>query len=109
MRFQNRFQQFMNHWAQPKAATSQQVTNMFLIVTHMHSSLLWALWAVSSFTSYLMTAGKDNSLGLQNGPLRLLHLFHRYHIKPWKKSNLRTVEYCFHMCDRIVIYFFIAS
>uniref|UniRef100_A0A3P8U9Z2 Uncharacterized protein n=1 Tax=Amphiprion percula TaxID=161767 RepID=A0A3P8U9Z2_AMPPE len=27
----------------------------------------------------------------------------------WKKSHLRSVEHCFHMCDRMVIYFFIAA
>lgn len=32
-----------------------------------------------------------------------------FHIVAWKKSHLRTVEHCFHMCDRMVIYFFIAS
>ncbi|XP_072882632.1 monocyte to macrophage differentiation factor-like isoform X1 [Hemitrygon akajei] len=32
-----------------------------------------------------------------------------FHIIAWKKSHLRTMEQCFHMCDRIVIYFFIAS
>ncbi|KAM9296148.1 monocyte to macrophage differentiation factor isoform 1-T1 [Gastrophryne carolinensis] len=32
-----------------------------------------------------------------------------FHIVTWKKSHLRTVEHCFHMCDRMVIYFFIAA
>ncbi|XP_029456544.1 monocyte to macrophage differentiation factor isoform X3 [Rhinatrema bivittatum] len=32
-----------------------------------------------------------------------------FHIVSWKKSHLRTMEHCFHMCDRIVIYIFIAS
>ncbi|KAM9748006.1 monocyte to macrophage differentiation factor isoform 2-T3 [Dama dama] len=32
-----------------------------------------------------------------------------FHIIAWKKSHLRTVEHCFHMCDRMVIYFFIAA
>ncbi|KAG8518270.1 Monocyte to macrophage differentiation factor, partial [Galemys pyrenaicus] len=32
-----------------------------------------------------------------------------FHIVSWKKSHLRTVEHCFHMCDRMVIYFFIAA
>uniref|UniRef100_A0A8C5QWU1 Monocyte to macrophage differentiation associated n=1 Tax=Leptobrachium leishanense TaxID=445787 RepID=A0A8C5QWU1_9ANUR len=32
-----------------------------------------------------------------------------FHIVTWKKSHLRTIEHCFHMCDRMVIYFFIAA
>ncbi|XP_052408821.1 monocyte to macrophage differentiation factor isoform X1 [Carassius gibelio] len=32
-----------------------------------------------------------------------------FHIISWKKSHLRTMEHCFHMCDRVVIYFFIAA
>ncbi|ELR48972.1 Monocyte to macrophage differentiation protein, partial [Bos mutus] len=32
-----------------------------------------------------------------------------FHIVAWKKSHLRTVEHWFHMCDRMVIYFFIAA
>ncbi|XP_033908419.3 monocyte to macrophage differentiation factor 2-like isoform X1 [Acipenser ruthenus] len=32
-----------------------------------------------------------------------------FHTISWKKSHLREVEHCFHMCDRMVIYFFIAA
>ncbi|KAJ3601692.1 hypothetical protein NHX12_032659 [Muraenolepis orangiensis] len=32
-----------------------------------------------------------------------------YHIIYWKKSHMRSVEHCVHMCDRVVIYFFIAA
>ncbi|XP_041077956.1 monocyte to macrophage differentiation factor-like isoform X3 [Polyodon spathula] len=32
-----------------------------------------------------------------------------FHIISWKKSHMRSVEHCFHMCDRMVIYFFIAA
>uniref|UniRef100_A0AAV2LLD8 Ras-associating and dilute domain-containing protein n=1 Tax=Knipowitschia caucasica TaxID=637954 RepID=A0AAV2LLD8_KNICA len=32
-----------------------------------------------------------------------------FHTVSWKKSHLRSVEQCFHMCDRMVIYFFIAA
>ncbi|XP_036944815.1 monocyte to macrophage differentiation factor isoform X1 [Acanthopagrus latus] len=32
-----------------------------------------------------------------------------FHIITWKKSHMRSVEHCFHMCDRVVIYFFIAA
>ncbi|XP_029996462.1 monocyte to macrophage differentiation factor-like [Sphaeramia orbicularis] len=32
-----------------------------------------------------------------------------FHIITWKKSHMRAVEHCFHMCDRVVIYFFIAA
>ncbi|XP_023670733.2 monocyte to macrophage differentiation factor 2 isoform X2 [Paramormyrops kingsleyae] len=32
-----------------------------------------------------------------------------FHTISWKKSHLRAVEHCFHMCDRMVIYFFIAA
>ncbi|TRY95740.1 hypothetical protein DNTS_022137 [Danionella cerebrum] len=32
-----------------------------------------------------------------------------FHIITWKKSHMRTMEHCFHMCDRVVIYFFIAA
>uniref|UniRef100_A0A3Q3C8X2 Monocyte to macrophage differentiation-associated 2b n=1 Tax=Haplochromis burtoni TaxID=8153 RepID=A0A3Q3C8X2_HAPBU len=32
-----------------------------------------------------------------------------FHTVAWKKSHLRSVEQCFHMCDRMVIYFFIAA
>ncbi|XP_062846966.1 monocyte to macrophage differentiation factor isoform X2 [Trichomycterus rosablanca] len=32
-----------------------------------------------------------------------------FHIISWKKSHMRSVEHCFHMCDRVVIYFFIAA
>ncbi|MBN3277565.1 PAQRA factor, partial [Polyodon spathula] len=32
-----------------------------------------------------------------------------FHTISWKKSHLRGVEHCFHMCDRMVIYFFIAA
>ncbi|XP_056096551.1 monocyte to macrophage differentiation factor isoform X1 [Rhinichthys klamathensis goyatoka] len=32
-----------------------------------------------------------------------------FHIISWKKSHMRSMEHCFHMCDRVVIYFFIAA
>ncbi|XP_068007118.1 monocyte to macrophage differentiation factor isoform X3 [Melanerpes formicivorus] len=32
-----------------------------------------------------------------------------FHIVSWKKSHLRTMEHCFHMCDRMMIYIFIAA
>ncbi|XP_021270599.1 monocyte to macrophage differentiation factor isoform X1 [Numida meleagris] len=32
-----------------------------------------------------------------------------FHIVSWKKSHLRTMEHCFHMCDRMMIYVFIAA
>ncbi|KAI5616046.1 monocyte to macrophage differentiation factor 2-like isoform X2, partial [Silurus asotus] len=32
-----------------------------------------------------------------------------FHTVTWKKSHMRSVEQCFHMCDRMVIYFFIAA
>uniref|UniRef100_A0A8C2IJ68 Monocyte to macrophage differentiation associated 2 n=1 Tax=Cyprinus carpio TaxID=7962 RepID=A0A8C2IJ68_CYPCA len=32
-----------------------------------------------------------------------------FHTVSWKKSHLRKVEQRFHMCDRMVIYFFIAA
>ncbi|XP_037109679.1 monocyte to macrophage differentiation factor 2-like isoform X2 [Syngnathus acus] len=32
-----------------------------------------------------------------------------FHTVAWKKSHLRDVEQCFHMCDRMVIYLFIAA
>ncbi|XP_068192189.1 monocyte to macrophage differentiation factor isoform X1 [Antennarius striatus] len=32
-----------------------------------------------------------------------------FHVVTWKKSHMRSVEQCFHMCDRVVIYFFIAA
>ncbi|XP_062342635.1 monocyte to macrophage differentiation factor isoform X4 [Osmerus eperlanus] len=32
-----------------------------------------------------------------------------FHIITWKKSHMRSMEQCFHMCDRVVIYFFIAA
>ncbi|XP_056608111.1 monocyte to macrophage differentiation factor 2a [Triplophysa dalaica] len=32
-----------------------------------------------------------------------------FHTVTWKKSHLRKVEQRFHMCDRMVIYFFIAA
>ncbi|CAM9103295.1 unnamed protein product [Lampetra planeri] len=32
-----------------------------------------------------------------------------FHIITWKKSHMKSVEQCFHMCDRVVIYFFIAA
>ncbi|XP_043567850.1 monocyte to macrophage differentiation factor 2a isoform X2 [Chiloscyllium plagiosum] len=32
-----------------------------------------------------------------------------FHTISWKKSHFRTIEHCFHMFDRVVIYFFIAA
>ncbi|XP_038676975.1 monocyte to macrophage differentiation factor 2a isoform X1 [Scyliorhinus canicula] len=32
-----------------------------------------------------------------------------FHTISWKKSHFRTMEHCFHMFDRMVIYFFIAA
>ncbi|CAF90941.1 unnamed protein product, partial [Tetraodon nigroviridis] len=32
-----------------------------------------------------------------------------FHFITWKMSHLRSLEQCFHMCDRVVIYFFIAA
>uniref|UniRef100_A0A8C2WFU2 Monocyte to macrophage differentiation-associated n=1 Tax=Cyclopterus lumpus TaxID=8103 RepID=A0A8C2WFU2_CYCLU len=32
-----------------------------------------------------------------------------FHIITWKRSHMRSMEQCFHMCDRVVIYFFIAA
>ncbi|KAM8765214.1 monocyte to macrophage differentiation factor 2 isoform 1-T1 [Rhynchonycteris naso] len=32
-----------------------------------------------------------------------------FHTISWKKSHLRMVEHCLHMCDRMAIYFFIAA
>ncbi|CAM9306514.1 monocyte to macrophage differentiation factor 2-like isoform X1 [Lethenteron reissneri] len=32
-----------------------------------------------------------------------------FHTISWRKSHLQRVEQCFHMCDRVTIYFFIAA
>ncbi|XP_048847909.1 monocyte to macrophage differentiation factor 2-like isoform X1 [Brienomyrus brachyistius] len=32
-----------------------------------------------------------------------------FHTISWKMSHFRTAEHCLHMCDRMVIYFFIAA
>ncbi|XP_034046139.1 monocyte to macrophage differentiation factor [Thalassophryne amazonica] len=32
-----------------------------------------------------------------------------FHIITWKKSHMRSMEHCFHIGDRVVIYFFIAA
>ncbi|XP_077387164.1 monocyte to macrophage differentiation factor [Festucalex cinctus] len=32
-----------------------------------------------------------------------------FHVVTWKRSHMREVEHCFHMCDRVVIYVFIAA
>uniref|UniRef100_A0AAZ3NZY2 Monocyte to macrophage differentiation-associated 2b n=1 Tax=Oncorhynchus tshawytscha TaxID=74940 RepID=A0AAZ3NZY2_ONCTS len=75
-----------------------------------------ALWVIPSLlgSSVLHFLSEDQwervSAWLYGAGLTSLFLISTlFHTVTWKKSHLRSVEHCFHMCDRMVIYFFIAA
>ncbi|XP_071246312.1 monocyte to macrophage differentiation factor 2-like isoform X2 [Salvelinus alpinus] len=75
-----------------------------------------ALWVIPSLlgSSVLHFLSDDQwervSAWLYGAGLTSLFLISTlFHTVTWKKSHLRSVEHCFHMCDRMVIYFFIAA
>ncbi|XP_046690691.1 monocyte to macrophage differentiation factor 2a isoform X1 [Silurus meridionalis] len=73
----------------------------WIIPSIMGSSLLYLLsddkW--ESITAWLYGTGLSG----------LFIMSTMFHTVSWKKSHLQIVEQCFHMCDRMVIYFFIAA
>ncbi|XP_072794704.1 monocyte to macrophage differentiation factor-like isoform X4 [Vicugna pacos] len=110
MRFQNRFQRFMNHPAPANGRykptcyehAANCYTHAFLIVPAIVGSALlhWLsddCW--EKITAWIYGVGL----------CALFIVSTVFHIVSWKKSHLRTVEHCFHMCDRMVIYLFIAA
>ncbi|XP_053425229.1 monocyte to macrophage differentiation factor isoform X1 [Nycticebus coucang] len=110
MRFKNRFQRFMNHRAPANGRykptcyehAANCYTHAFLIVPAIVGSAL--LHRLSDDCWEKITAW-IYGMGL----CALFIVSTVFHIIAWKKSHLRTVEHCFHMCDRMVIYFFIAA
>ncbi|XP_055112076.1 monocyte to macrophage differentiation factor isoform X5 [Symphalangus syndactylus] len=110
MRFKNRFQRFMNHRAPANGRykptcyehAANCYTHAFLIVPAIVGSAL--LHRLSDDCWEKITAW-IYGMGL----CALFIISTVFHIVSWKKSHLRTVEHCFHMCDRMVIYFFIAA
>ncbi|XP_040605401.1 monocyte to macrophage differentiation factor isoform X2 [Mesocricetus auratus] len=110
MRFRNRFQRFMNHRAPANGRykptcyehAANCYTHAFLIVPAIVGSAL--LHRLSDDCWEKITAW-IYGMGL----CALFIVSTVFHIVSWKKSHLRTVEHCFHMCDRMVIYFFIAA
>ncbi|XP_036196404.1 monocyte to macrophage differentiation factor isoform X3 [Myotis myotis] len=110
MRFQNRFQRFMNHRAPANGRykptcyehAANCYTHAFLIVPAIVGSAL--LHRLSDDCWEKITAW-IYGMGL----CALFIVSTVFHMVSWKKSHLRTVEQCFHMCDRMVIYFFIAA
>ncbi|XP_044245258.2 monocyte to macrophage differentiation factor isoform X1 [Ursus arctos] len=110
MRFKNRFQRFMNHRAPANGRykptcyehAANCYTHAFLIVPAIVGSAL--LHRLSDDCWEKITAW-IYGMGL----CALFIVSTVFHIVSWKKSHLRTVEHCFHMCDRMVIYFFIAA
>uniref|UniRef100_A0A452EMJ2 Monocyte to macrophage differentiation associated n=1 Tax=Capra hircus TaxID=9925 RepID=A0A452EMJ2_CAPHI len=110
MRFQSRFQRFMNHRAPANGRykptcyehAANCYTHAFLIVPAIVGSAL--LHRLSDDCWEKITAW-IYGMGL----CALFIVSTVFHIVAWKKSHLRTVEHCFHMCDRMVIYFFIAA
>ncbi|XP_070628584.1 monocyte to macrophage differentiation factor isoform X2 [Bos indicus] len=110
MRFQSRFQRFMNHRAPANGRykptcyehAANCYTHAFLIVPAIVGSAL--LHRLSDDCWEKITAW-IYGMGL----CALFIVSTVFHIVAWKKSHLRTVEHWFHMCDRMVIYFFIAA
>ncbi|GAB1296661.1 Monocyte to macrophage differentiation factor [Apodemus speciosus] len=136
MRFRNRFQRFMNHRAPANGRykptcyehAANCYTHAFLIVPAIVGSAL--LHRLSDDCWEKITAW-IYGMGL----CALFIVSTVFHIVSWKKSHLsvidiisaseagatglrhkaelvadhQTVEHCFHMCDRMVIYFFIAA
>ncbi|XP_075847243.1 monocyte to macrophage differentiation factor isoform X1 [Microtus pennsylvanicus] len=110
MRFRNRFQRFMNHRAPANGRykptcyehAANCYTHALLIVPAIVGSAL--LHRLSDDCWEKITAW-IYGMGL----CALFIVSTVFHIVSWKKSHLRTVEHCFHMCDRMVIYFFIAA
>ncbi|XP_048644614.1 monocyte to macrophage differentiation factor isoform X3 [Marmota marmota marmota] len=110
MWFKNRFQRFMNHRAPANGRykptcyehAANCYTHAFLIVPAIVGSAL--LHRLSDDCWEKITAW-IYGMGL----CALFIVSTVFHIVSWKKSHLRTVEHCFHMCDRMVIYFFIAA
>nr|XP_020022390.1 monocyte to macrophage differentiation factor isoform X1 [Castor canadensis] len=110
MLFNNRFQRFMNHRAPANGRykptcyehAANCYTHAFLIVPAIVGSAL--LHRLSDDCWEKITAW-IYGMGL----CALFIVSTVFHIVSWKKSHLRTVEHCFHMCDRMVIYFFIAA
>uniref|UniRef100_A0A671SHG2 Monocyte to macrophage differentiation associated 2 n=1 Tax=Sinocyclocheilus anshuiensis TaxID=1608454 RepID=A0A671SHG2_9TELE len=75
-----------------------------------------ALWIIPSIVGgillYLLSDDhwEEISAWLYGAGLSSLFIISTvFHTISWKKSHLRSVEHCFHMCDRMVIYFFIAA
>ncbi|KYO31038.1 monocyte to macrophage differentiation factor isoform B [Alligator mississippiensis] len=109
-RLQERFRRFMNH---PAPANSRYkptcyehaancYTHAFLIVPAIVGSAL--LHRLSDDRWEKITAWMYG-IGL----CALFIVSTVFHIVSWKKSHLRTMEHCFHMCDRMMIYVFIAA
>ncbi|KAK1343610.1 hypothetical protein QTO34_016390 [Cnephaeus nilssonii] len=75
-----------------------------------------ALWIIPSFLGssnlYLLSDDAWETVSAWIYGLGLCGLFvvsTVFHTVSWKKGHLRMVERCLHMCDRMVIYFFIAA
>ncbi|XP_007481908.1 monocyte to macrophage differentiation factor isoform X4 [Monodelphis domestica] len=110
MRFKSRFQRFMNHRAPANSRykptcyehAANCYTHALLIVPAIVGSAL--LHRLSDDCWEKITAW-IYGMGL----CALFIVSTVFHIVSWKKSHLRTMEHCFHMCDRMVIYFFIAA
>ncbi|XP_057392557.1 monocyte to macrophage differentiation factor isoform X1 [Balaenoptera acutorostrata] len=127
MRFQNRFQRFMNHRAPAngryKPTCYEHAANCYthadsqlcLLARRIHHLLKKFLIVPAIVGSALLHRLSDDCwekitawiYGM--GLCALFIVSTVFHIVSWKKSHLRTVEHCFHMCDRMVIYFFIAA
>ncbi|KAM7035645.1 PREDICTED: monocyte to macrophage differentiation factor [Sturnus vulgaris] len=109
-RLRERFRRFMNH---PAPANSRYkptcyehaancYTHAFLIVPAIVGSAL--LHRLSDDRWEKITAWMYGV-----GLCALFIVSTVFHIISWKKSHLRTMEHCFHMCDRMMIYVFIAA
>uniref|UniRef100_A0A7N5JVF7 Monocyte to macrophage differentiation associated n=1 Tax=Ailuropoda melanoleuca TaxID=9646 RepID=A0A7N5JVF7_AILME len=137
MRFKNRFQRFMNHRAPAngryKPTCYEHAANCYTHAQNMHiirnlenteeyirktklpRNKLTFLIVPAIVGSALLHRLSDDCwekitawiYGM--GLCALFIVSTVFHIVSWKKSHLRTVEHCFHMCDRMVIYFFIAA
>lgn len=110
MRFKNRFQRFMNHRA-PANGRYKPTCYEHAANCYTHAFLIVPAFVGSAFLHRLSDDcwEKITAWIYGMGLCALFIVSTVFHIISWKKSHLRTMEHCFHMCDRMVIYFFIAA
>ncbi|KAJ7317906.1 hypothetical protein JRQ81_004068 [Phrynocephalus forsythii] len=109
-RLQEKFRRFMNH---PAPANSRYKPTCYEHAAncYTHAFLIVPAIVGSALLHRLSDDGWEKITAWMYG-VGLCALFivsTVFHIISWKKSHLRTMEHCFHICDRVMIYIFIAA